>query len=508
MTTAAKALGRKGKPQCLTPREVLILCGYSPESAINEVDALAQEDLLVVTKSAYAPSVRGAEEYVALCASRVSTKNPTVREYMETREVSIEALVRCGVGVATAEEQGQEMLIFPYWLGSTVVALRGRTASGTKGSARGSVFVPFNLRDISLGGHTAYLTEGETDCLVVKTILPDAPVFGLPGMLKREWVRHLSGFSRLIMIPDDDHAGGELAERAEAIFGGRLTVVSLPWAPGQWGKDASDFIRQNGPDALLACLPPPARPVPRLVSAKDLIRRLNEKPEWVIRNLIERGSKTLLAGPPKVGKTWIVLQMMDCATGGRPFLGNPLWTPGEGCAKAVLVEEEGTTFRLAERVNLLMGAREGAIFLHRQRIRLDSKQSLTQLAQDLMAIGPDLLILDPYAELHGGDENAVQDTQKVVAAIHYLGDLIPAMATVVVHHANKGSGTTRGSSALPAAVDTILTVSQRENEPWQVTHLDVRGRNTANADYELRWNPDTGRHEAAEALHVSPPTGD
>lgn len=74
---------------------------------------------------------------------------------------------------------------------------------------------------------------------------------------------------------------------------------------------------------------------------------------------------------------------------------------------------------------------------------------------------PSLFIIDTLARnFGGGDENSVQDMGRFVAVVDRLLVRFPGCAVMVVHHTghnDKGRG--RGSSALPAAADTIIGLS-------------------------------------------------
>lgn len=78
------------------------------------------------------------------------------------------------------------------------------------------------------------------------------------------------------------------------------------------------------------------------------------------------------------------------------------------------------------------------------------------LARHVEALQPRLLILDPWAELLGGDENSNTDVRPVVKYIRKLGRLSNG-APAVVHHAGKQRqdqrvmDRIRGASALPSA---------------------------------------------------------
>ncbi len=69
----------------------------------------------------------------------------------------------------------------------------------------------------------------------------------------------------------------------------------------------------------------------------------------------------------------------------------------------------------------------------------------------------DLLVVDPLRNAHSADENDSTEIAKVLAAFSHLG-----CAVLLLHHVNKGSGETRGSSAIRDRADAVLTVAPRD----------------------------------------------
>jgi hypothetical protein len=91
-----------------------------------------------------------------------------------------------------------------------------------------------------------------------------------------------------------------------------------------------------------------------------------------------------------------------------------------------------------------------------------------------------LVIIDALADIMlSGDENAVQDTQPVFAALRKIAEDTGA-AILVIHHTNK-IGEYRGSTAIPGAIDCMVlidsedasefinfkTIKNRDGEPIQ-----------------------------------------
>jgi len=102
-------------------------------------------------------------------------------------------------------------------------------------------------------------------------------------------------------------------------------------------------------------------------------------------------------------------------------------------------------------------------------LRIDTAADQQRLADTVAALGPTLLILDPFVRLHRIDENVCSEVAPLLA---YLRDLQRrfALAVLVVHHARKGAGRARagqalrGSSEFHAWVDSALYLRRTDDE--------------------------------------------
>lgn len=106
----------------------------------------------------------------------------------------------------------------------------------------------FNLQALTTAGPFIVLTEGELDAIVVNML--GFPAVGVPGA--NAWKQHHSrifdGFERVVLVRDNDKAGGDLAKR--------LTETDLPvdvvYPPGGV-KDADEAVRAGfGPELAAA----------------------------------------------------------------------------------------------------------------------------------------------------------------------------------------------------------------------------------------------------------------
>jgi hypothetical protein len=88
---------------------------------------------------------------------------------------------------------------------------------------------------------------------------------------------------------------------------------------------------------------------------------------------------------------------------------------------------------------------------------------MEQLEAQIKEFKPDVVFLDPFAELHGFDENSNTDIRSVAAAFRALA-VKHELAVCLVHHTRKGAAaagdpdSARGASSLLGAVRVALTL--------------------------------------------------
>ena len=175
---------------------------------------------------------------------------------------------------------------------------------------------------------------------------------------------------------------------------------------------------------------------------------------------------TVNAGSPKVGKTTFQTQMAVhvAAPSIDTFLGEPVAT-----GPVLLVIEEGSVDGIAWRLRRqadAAGVDDLPIELaHRQRIRLDNRQSVRGLRDHVRSLRPALVVLDPLNRLHSQDENrptAMTPVMDALADVSAEG----SCAVVAIHHLGKPSmdrgGSVwdrfRGASSIRSATDGNLAL--------------------------------------------------
>jgi len=178
------------------------------------------------------------------------------------------------------------------------------------------------------------------------------------------------------------------------------------------------------------------------------------QPRWLVDSLWSHQAVGFVAGQPKLGKTWLALDLaLSVATG----------TP---CLDTYAVTEPGDVLvYLAEDPPAMVRQRLAGLCRHRgldletvavhvitaASLRLDLEDDRRRLREVVGRLKPRLLVLDPLVRLHRRDEN---HSGEIAELLSFLRELQRAhdLAVVVVHHMRKG-GARRGGQALRGSSD-------------------------------------------------------
>lgn len=164
---------------------------------------------------------------------------------------------------------------------------------------------------------------------------------------------------------------------------------------------------------------------PHVLTWADLMAEPADPPP-TIRPGVPADGVTVLAGPPKAGKTLLASQ----------------WAI-ESRRPALLVIEEGSLgslrSRMAKQAEALGVTKPPIRFVHRRRVRLDNRDSIDWiLAQCEDA---ELVVCDPLNRLHSADENRPTEMTRVMDGLAEIGQ---GRAVLAIHHLAKPSAERRG----------------------------------------------------------------
>lgn len=203
--------------------------------------------------------------------------------------------------------------------------------------------------------------------------------------------------------------------------------------------------------------PPPdifTRPISELLAMPE------EDPDWMVDQLFTVGSNGWVAAEPKVGKSWVVLELAYALSTGQPFLGRfAVKQP----RMVLYVQEEDSLQRVLRRLKRIIKGdatrRDPPDVKFRWSVRagfkLDSLAWLEKLRQDIETHKSEVVILDVFNRLHGSDENKQAEMTAILNNLTRLTHDY-GCSFIIVHHNRKpqqgnearGNQMMRGSGVL------------------------------------------------------------
>jgi len=241
--------------------------------------------------------------------------------------------------------------------------------------------------------------------------------------------------------------------------------------------------------------------MPKLIGF-DLLSADLPEPNFIVPKYLPEGL-TILAGKPKIGKSWMALGLALSVARGLPFL-------DETCAKGPVFyfALEDNQRRLKTRLQKLMpfeGQLPGNFNIGElgSLEKLDSG-GLHQL-RNLVEANPDakLIVIDTLVKVkpqpkrqntYEEDSAIMGDLQKI--ASHY------GIALIVVHHVRKMESddvydTISGSMGLQGVADTMWVLTNNRSRDKGTAELSVKGRDLEeDLNLALKFNQDTAYWES------------
>jgi hypothetical protein len=228
----------------------------------------------------------------------------------------------------------------------------------------------------------------------------------------------------------------------------RLTAKAVASAYGRYRGPENDG---DGDDLL-------DRPRRRILWG-DGVEQL-PPPEWLVDEVLVRGSLAVLYGEPGLGKSFVAVDLAGCVAAGLSWHGREVRQ-----GRVIYIAAEGVG-DLGLRVSSFRATRDGLSlpnlgFILEPINLFDGQGSdlAAQLLEELADDRPVLIIFDTLARsMDGGDESSARDMGRVVADLDRVRHATGA-TVLVVHHPGHDPRRERGSSALKGAADTFLRLT-------------------------------------------------
>jgi len=365
-----------------------------------------------------------------------------------------------------------------------------------------------------------FIPEGEKDVDRLASLgLVATTNPGGAGKWRLEYNEPLKG-RKVVILPDHDPEGETAAadhgqEVAESLkdVAASVEIVDLPGLTGK--EDVSNWLNKGRTkDELVALIEKapvfegrdlsshagsdraPSHLSPGFTAAELMKMELPE-PRWIVPGIIPEGL-TLLAGKPKVGKSWLCLDLgLGVALGGYA-LGQLRLDQGPVLYLAL----EDNTRRLKRRVRAVLQGNPAphSLQLYTEWPRMGIEDGgLLKLDQWING-HPEirLVIIDTLARIRGStnkrNKSAYELDYDALVGLHRLASQHEGLGIVVVHHLRKLDSDdpldlVSGTTGLTGCADAILVLLRSRGRAD--AELFITGRDVEEQSLALEWDDST-----------------
>lgn len=370
----------------------------------------------------------------------------------------------------------------------------------------------YNLPAIR-GNSVVYLVEGEKDVDTI-TKAGKAATCSPDGAGPGKWKAHFTDWFRgkqVYIIQDNDDIGKEYAQEEAASISKVAQIVKVLDLCAIWSElpnhgDISDLVNHMGENAAIEALNQLTETAPEwkpkiengllLSTASDLLKKELPPVQFIVAGLLPHGL-TLLASPPKYGKSWFVLDLCLSVASGRSFLGYN--TNKSGCLYLALEDSEN---RLQDRVRkVLQGETAPENFYYALQSNDLAHGLIGQLEQFIEHVpGVKLIVIDTLQKVRGmmnRCDNAYSQDYNDAGALKSFADT-HNLCVLLVHHLRKMSDDSdpfnriSGTNGILGAADTAITLTRTKRSDGETT-LSLTGRDVDSSELILQFNKDTFR---------------
>ena len=273
---------------------------------------------------------------------------------------------------------------------------------------------------------------------------------------------------------------------------------------GEWALAVAFLQRGTPPDEVKALMTPdklrailatdptrPPLPPLDLLTADEILTTVYPDPVWAIPGLLPAGL-AVLAGKPKIGKSWLALQWAQAVATGGMALGRKV-ERGEVLYLALEDNEESLQNRM-KTLSWPIGTDCEFMVMAEfaQQIGDLKAEGGEKLARQIEMRGYRLVVIDTLSRAVSGDQSDVSEMTRALAPIHVMSKTCNCCTTLVDHH-NKGFGRSPdaildllGSIGKGAIPDTILGLYREKGK--STAELVVTGRRVAEQTLALEFD--------------------
>lgn len=343
------------------------------------------------------------------------------------------------------------------------------------------------------------VTEGEkaADALAELGLLAVGTVTGAAGTPSAAVLSILVG-REVWLWPDNDDVGRQHMERIARQLSGVVRWVDWKQAPP--GGDGADYAAGGGTAEGVAALlrqtavAPGSSNGPRIWHGDELARATFDPVRWAIPGILPSGL-TILAGRPKLGKSWLVLGWaLDVAAGTLVLKRIDI---NKGITLYLALEDSPR--RMQERMHMMLGESPAPHGFNVVTSWPRMGEGGIELLEDWLDENPDcrLVMIDTFKRFRpiekGGRNSRLYDLD--YDAVQPVAELAQRrnVAIVLVMHTNKTDPVdpvdlVSGTLGLSGAADGVLVLKRERGQAD--ASLFVTGRDVEEQDLALKWEKD------------------
>ncbi len=241
----------------------------------------------------------------------------------------------------------------------------------------------------------------------------------------------------------------------------------------------------------------------KLVDVSEFIRLPRPALEWTIQRLVPRPGLVVLMGPPKVGKSYLALQVAFAVARGEAFLGQPT-TQGVVWYLQLDTSEFMWRVRLQDLEDAGTNITGPVKMAHPEEIprpyNVLTTAFQTYIRNALKQEEPSMIIIDVLRKAHSADEN---DSTEMKRAFDVINDLFQGRSLFIVHHTRKikedtenpdPNSLSRGSSFITGEADALWLLFNGK--------LKVISRFDDDRTYSCKQD-ETGLWKFADEYHIA-----
>ena len=229
------------------------------------------------------------------------------------------------------------------------------------------------------------------------------------------------------------------------------------------------------------------RPEPlETVDANWLIQQPRTEPLWIVEGLIPMGLH-LLTGAPKIGKSWLALELALCVSSGRPF-----WGYATRRCSVLYLALEDTLSRIQGRIWKLSDTASERLYFALNSLGV-ADGLMDQLGDFVESHGETgLVIIDTLQKVRTPSrDNAYAADYNDVSVLKSFADA-HELAVLVVHHTRKMGdadvfNTVSGTTGITGSADSTFVLALQSRCSENAT-LSVTGRDIEFQELKLRRN--------------------